>query len=79
MSRWERGILIQNGAYDNYLYWIGFSENLRRLRERKGNKLTNITDDQQSKEPTFREIEVTEELRQKQNSFELQLSLNAGK
>jgi putative zinc finger/helix-turn-helix YgiT family protein len=35
LNRWERGHLIQNGAYDDYLYLLRFPENLERLRERR--------------------------------------------
>jgi putative zinc finger/helix-turn-helix YgiT family protein len=35
LNRWERGHLIQNGAYDDYLYLLRFPENLERLRGRR--------------------------------------------
>jgi DNA-binding XRE family transcriptional regulator len=34
LSRWERGVVIQNQAYDNYLYLLAFSKNFDRVRER---------------------------------------------
>jgi putative zinc finger/helix-turn-helix YgiT family protein len=34
LSRWERGVLIQNEAYDNYMYLLGFDGNLAKLRDR---------------------------------------------
>jgi hypothetical protein len=34
LSRWERGILIQNQAYDNYLYLLQFPQNLNKLHSR---------------------------------------------
>jgi len=34
LSRWERGIVIQNQAYDNYLYLLRFPENLKKLHSR---------------------------------------------
>jgi len=34
LSRWERGLVIQNQAYDNYMYLLGFTENLDRIRNR---------------------------------------------
>ena len=34
IARWERGSLIQNGAYDQFLYLLGYEENLERLQER---------------------------------------------
>ena len=35
LSRWERGAVIQNGAYDNFLFLLGFPDNLDRLRRRQ--------------------------------------------
>ena len=35
LNRWERGHLIQNGAYDDYLYLLSFPENLERLKDRR--------------------------------------------
>lgn len=34
LGRWERGALVQNAAYDQFLFLLSFPENLRRLRER---------------------------------------------
>lgn len=34
LSRWERGVVIQNQAYDNYLYLLAFSKNFDRVCER---------------------------------------------
>lgn len=34
LSRWERGVVIQNQAYDNYLYLLAFSKNFDKVRER---------------------------------------------
>jgi len=34
LSRWERGVIIQNEAYDNYLYLLGYSENFDRVLKR---------------------------------------------
>jgi putative zinc finger/helix-turn-helix YgiT family protein len=39
LNRWERGHLIQNGAYDDYLYLLRFPENVERLRQRKATGL----------------------------------------
>jgi DNA-binding transcriptional regulator YiaG len=35
LARWESGQLIQNAAYDNYLYLLTFQENMKRLEERR--------------------------------------------
>jgi putative zinc finger/helix-turn-helix YgiT family protein len=34
LARWERGTLIQNRAYDQYLFLLSFADNIRRLQER---------------------------------------------
>jgi DNA-binding transcriptional regulator YiaG len=34
LARWESGQLIQNAAYDNYLFLLTFEENMKRLEER---------------------------------------------
>ena len=49
LSRWERGLVIQNQAYDNYLYLLGFPKNLDRIRSRdKSGEVSqlNVDDDQ---------------------------------
>jgi DNA-binding transcriptional regulator YiaG len=35
LARWETGLLIQNAANDDYLYLLGFPENMRRLEMRR--------------------------------------------
>ena len=72
LSRWERGILVQNSAYDNYLYLLGFRENIDKLlNRREGSKLPAL--DIEKLWPTFRAIkEITPELIERQNRFELQ-------
>lgn len=35
LSRWETGELIQNAAYDDYLYLLQFPENMDRLEKRR--------------------------------------------
>ena len=78
LSRWERGIVIQNSAYDNYLYLLGFRENLDRLQQRqKQNILTMLTPIEKI-QSSFREMEITEDLIRKQEEFELQPSITAG-
>jgi len=71
LSRWERGTIIQNQAYDNYLYLLGFNENLERIRDRaKERKTTEQTVDR-IQSPKFRELDVTEELLERKRSFKL--------
>jgi putative zinc finger/helix-turn-helix YgiT family protein len=35
LARWETGELIQNAAYDDYLYLLSFPENIERLNDRR--------------------------------------------
>lgn len=76
LSRWERGIFIQNEAYDNYLYLLGFRGNLGRLLKRQGKKTPELVTP--TGQPRFRKIELTEELRRKQKEFELQPCVATG-
>ena len=51
LSRWERGLVIQNQAYDNYLYLLGFPKNLDRIQSRDKSVEAlqlNVDDDQDS-------------------------------
>ena len=68
LSRWERGVVIQNEAYDNYLYLLGFASNLRLIMNRHTSKVeqSSVAD-----LPKFRRIEITDELLTKQSNFEL--------
>ncbi|MHA2407588.1 MAG: type II TA system antitoxin MqsA family protein [Candidatus Ranarchaeia archaeon] len=69
LSRWERGILIQNEAYDNYLYLLGFEKNLKKIRER--GESTELMEPvvERNERPQFRELDVNEELLNRKNSF----------
>jgi DNA-binding transcriptional regulator YiaG len=71
LSRWERGILVQNNAYDNYLYLLGFKENLKRIcdRSEKGRDREQLAGTIGSFQ--FRELDVNEELLERQSNFEL--------
>lgn len=35
LSRWERGVVVQNEGYDNYLYLLGLGDNLDAVRKRR--------------------------------------------
>jgi putative zinc finger/helix-turn-helix YgiT family protein len=37
VGRWERGELLQNAAYDQFLYILSYPENMERLTHRYGN------------------------------------------
>jgi putative zinc finger/helix-turn-helix YgiT family protein len=70
LSRWERGVVIQNRAYDSFLYLLGFEENIRRLQERT-DTLNRKVAASGLRQPSFRSLEVTEEILDKQRGFEL--------
>ncbi len=60
IARWERGELIQNAAYDQFLYLLTFAENLERLRERNdGRPSTDCPGGQDTPPPRFRLIHPT--------------------
>ena len=71
LSRWERGIIIQNAAYDSYLYLLGFPENLQRLIVR-----ARTLERRSDAEPTarFRSLQVNDELLRRSTAFTLVLS-----
>jgi putative zinc finger/helix-turn-helix YgiT family protein len=64
LNRWERGHLIQNGAYDDYLYLLRFPENLERLKDRRrpGGQADN---------KRFPNLQLTAEKRRQANRFRL--------
>jgi putative zinc finger/helix-turn-helix YgiT family protein len=70
LSRWERGAVVQNEAYDNYLCLLRLPINFERIRNRgrgeEGEKPKPFT--QVAK---FREIEATEAIKEKQRNFKL--------
>jgi putative zinc finger/helix-turn-helix YgiT family protein len=71
LSRWERGIVIQNKAYDHYLYLLGLKDNMQIIRDRRESHEQKLPTMEKAKRPQFRELEVDEEILQRQNSFKL--------
>ena len=71
LSRWERGIIIQNEAYDNYLYLLGLRENLRSIRDRRESRGLILTTRENAERPRFRELDVKEDVLQRQSNFKL--------
>lgn len=71
LSRWERGVVIQNKAYDNYLYLLGFEKNLQSVRERGESPEPMEQDVKRVERPQFRELDVNDEVLQKKESFKL--------
>lgn len=78
LSRWERGIIVQNSAYDNYLYLLGFRENMDRLRTRDRIEEATGLMPKETDVRRFRAIELNEELWKRQEAFELQPCLMVG-
>lgn len=71
LSRWERGTIIQNEAYDNYLYLLGFEDNMNRIRNRrKGLQYLESTSEIRS-EPKFRVLIITPEILEQRDNFKL--------
>ncbi len=68
IARWERGALIQNGAYDQFLHLLSFPENIECLRERSRNVPPR------SSAVRFRCLTLTTALRAEQERFELRLT-----
>lgn len=79
LARWEKGVLVQNAAYDNYLYLLGWTENLKRVRSRGKETGSKQAMDGNKVVSKFREIEVTDDLIRKQSEFELQPACGMGK
>jgi len=73
LSRWERGIVIQNQAYDNYLYLLGFKNNIRRIQERKSLGTSYEHLEPKMHKLSFPSLDVTEELLKRQSRFNLRL------
>src|SRR4030042_1533641 len=73
LSRWERGIVIQNKAYDNYMYILGLEGNLNSIRERIESPKPIETATKDIKKPCFRELDVNEKVLQKQDNFKLHM------
>jgi putative zinc finger/helix-turn-helix YgiT family protein len=72
LSRWERGIVVQNRAYDYYLFLLGFRHNLELVRDRNSRGLRQGAGRLDTM-PEFRELKVTPELRERQNRFDLRI------
>lgn len=77
LSRWERGIVIQNEAYDNYLFLLKLPYNLNRVRNRS---ISGVEDHRyvgHGKDDRFPALEPTRELEEKKKNFRLRLVVEA--
>ncbi len=71
VGRWERGEGLQNGAYDQLLYLLGFVDNIRRLQLRAPH--TSRPCLELTAPLSFRAIEMSPELLEASNEFSLHL------
>lgn len=72
IARWERGALIQNSAYDQFMYLLQDPRNLERLRERlerQGEE--GLPALQETTKPRFRVLEPSQADRERAASFKL--------
>ena len=65
LARWEAGSTIQNAAYDNYLFLLRYSENMKRVSRRRSLQAEKITIETQWT------IKVSDRMRADQASFSL--------
>jgi len=77
LSRWERGIVIQNKAYDSYLHLLQLRCNLQRVQLRN-----RCPDEFQAnlglgEEGRFRALEWTREVQERRNKFRLRRVVEA--
>ncbi len=72
LARWERGALIQNAAYDQFLYLLTFAENMIRLRKRVDNAgLAEVPKDIAATTQKFPSLNVTPALTTEAGLFNL--------
>jgi putative zinc finger/helix-turn-helix YgiT family protein len=70
LARWESGQLIQNPAYDQFLYLLSFPENLERLKSRKPGEQP-LSSRQHRREAGLRALQPTEQDLTAAAAFEL--------
>lgn len=69
INRWEKALLIQNPAMDQYLYLLSFPENFERVQQRNDHSFLNsFTGFDQEPNP-FTHLEITENIEQKAMAF----------
>jgi putative zinc finger/helix-turn-helix YgiT family protein len=59
VSRWERGVVVQNQAYDNYLYLLGLGDNFSALRDRGRPGQSGALAPERHEEPSRTERKLT--------------------
>lgn len=68
IARWERGELIQNAAYDQFLYLLRFQENVQRLRDHAKPVGSNVNTRGASR---FRLLQPSSQMELEQRAFKL--------
>jgi len=71
IARWERGELVQNGAYDQLLYLLTFEDNVSRLKSRATAIQSSLRPSTGSAAPRFRVLQPTDREREMACGFEL--------
>lgn len=74
IARWESGALIQNDAYDNYLFLLMYKENFERICNRNKN---NFTENRVIAGDKFKALIITPEILERESNFDLHRYLNA--
>lgn len=74
LARWESGALIQTAAYDNYLYLLGYTDNLQRIRRRHG---VQATANQAGSSRNWRSLDVTDRVYKQSREFSLRATARA--
>jgi putative zinc finger/helix-turn-helix YgiT family protein len=77
LSRWERGIVIQNEAYDNYLFLLKLPYNFNRVRNRYISGVEEQGYVRHGKYDRFRVLKPTPEIEEKRNNFKLRPAVEA--
>jgi len=73
VARWENSLLIQNAAYDQFLYLLQFAENVRRLEHRRARVSAGESRESASTQskPKLQILEISDALLAESKSFEL--------
>ena len=74
LARWEAGALIQTAAYDNYLYLLGYADNLQRIRRRHS---VEATAEQIGRSRIWRSLQITAKLCEQSRAFSLRATARA--
>lgn len=77
LSRWERGIVIQNEAYDSYLHLLQLRSNFQRVQIRNRYPDEFQANIGQGEEGRFSALDRTQEIEERKNNFRLRLVVEA--